>query len=214
MNILRSESLSTREFDLILALLQAGGVIAFPTDTAYGLGVDPFNDKAVRQLFTLKGRAESKPILLLVDSLEMAEGIIIGNPLFHKVASAFWPGPLTLVLPAKPIVPATVTAGTGTIGIRWPTAQFAIDLLRRFGKPLTATSANRSGEPSCITAAEVAAAFGDSLPMLIDGGELPDRGGSTLLDLTTSPATVLREGPISFATLNIFFDGNIRRMSA
>src|SRR5262249_20870286 len=147
MNILRTESLSTREFDLILSLLRAGGVIGFPTDTAYGLGADPFNEKAVAEIFRIKGRSETKPILLLVESLEMAESVVTPNALFHKVARAFWPGPLTLVLPANPVVTPVITAGTATVGIRWPIARFAMELVGRFGKPITATSANRSGRP-------------------------------------------------------------------
>ncbi len=214
MNILCTESLSTREFGLILSLLRAGGVIGFPTDTAYGLGADPFNEGAVAQIFALKGRPETKPLLLLVDSLEMAESVILSNPLFRRVSSAFWPGPLTLILPANPIVPASVTAGTGTVGIRWPVAPFATELLRRFGKPITATSANKSGRPAAVTAAEVKLEFGDSLPILVDGGELPVRGGSTLLDLTTTPPSLLRDGPVSFDVLSAFFDGNLRRTAA
>lgn len=214
MNILRTVSLSAREFELILSLLRAGGVIAFPTDTAYGLGADPFNEKAIANVFALKGRPETKPILLLVDSLHMAKSITLPNPLLDRVASAFWPGPLTLVLPASPEVPQSVTAGTGTVGIRWPVAPFAVELLKRFGKSITATSANRSGQPSCVTAAEVLAEFAESPYILIDGGELPVRGGSSLLDLTATPPVLLREGPISFGTLNAFFDGELRRKGA
>jgi L-threonylcarbamoyladenylate synthase len=111
-------------------------------------------------------------------------------------------------------------AGTKTIGLRWPIAPFAITLVNRFGKPITATSANRSGRPAPVTAEEVRAEFGDAVDgvdgvdALIDGGVLPDRGGSTVLDLTADPPTLLREGPISFAALEEFFKGRIRRQVA
>jgi L-threonylcarbamoyladenylate synthase len=211
MKVIHTESLSDQEFDLILTVLRAGGVIGFPTDTAYGLGADAFNIHAVSEIFKLKGRPESKPILLLVDSLEMTAVIAQPAPLFERVAGAFWPGPLTLVLPAHSRVPEIVTAGTGTVGVRWPVARFATRLVRRFGGPVTATSANVSGQPSCITAAEVRSQLDDRLPLLIDGGELPERTGSTILDLTSDPPAVLREGPISFDDLHGFLGGNLQR---
>ena len=211
MRVFHTQSLSEREFDAIVSVLRAGGVVGFPTDTAYGLAADPFNDRAVATIFSLKGRPEGKPILLLVDSLAMAERISRPAPHFRNLAQAFWPGPLTIVLPSASNVPEVVTAGTNTVGIRWPTAGFATELIRRFGGPITATSANRSGLPTCVTAAEVEAQLGSSLEMLVDGGELPSRSGSTLLDLTTEPPELLREGPVSFEALSAFFKGHIRR---
>src|SRR3954462_233344 len=145
MKVVHTESLSEKQFELILSVLRAGGVIGFPTDTAYGLGADAFNDRAVSQIFELKGRPETKPILLLVDSLEMAKRITRPLPILDSVAQAFWPGPLTLVLPADPSVPTSVTAGTETVGVRWPVAPFATELTKRLGNPVTATSANLSG---------------------------------------------------------------------
>jgi L-threonylcarbamoyladenylate synthase len=115
---------------------------------------------------------------------------------------------------AKPAVPANVTAGTGTIGLRWPMATIAVNLLQRFGKPITATSANRTGQPSAITADEIRSQFGEGLDAIVDGGSLPVRGGSTLLDTTADPPLLLREGPISFETLQAFFNGRIRRRVA
>jgi L-threonylcarbamoyladenylate synthase len=211
MKVFNSRSIQEHEFELILSVLRAGGVIGFPTDTAYGLAADPFNDLAVARLFEIKGRPESKPVLVVVSSSSMAETVTSPHPLFHRVADAFWPGPLTMILPAAAHVSAGVTAGTGTIGVRWPIAPFATELVHRFGKPVTATSANRSGRPSCVTAAEVQEQLGNVLTILIDGGNLPARGGSTLLDLTSNPPTVLREGPVRFEALREFFDGNLQR---
>jgi len=214
MKVFHTESLSEREFDQILSVLRSGGVIGFPTDTAYGLGADAFNGQAVSKIFVIKGRADNKPILLLVDSLEMTSRIVQPSPLFQKVAAAFWPGPLTVILPAQLTVPREVTADTGTVGIRWPIAPFATELVRRHGRPITATSANRSGEQSCVTASEVQSQLGSALDILVDGGELPARGGSTVLDLTGDHPTLVREGPLSFATLHAFFEGNLRRAAS
>jgi L-threonylcarbamoyladenylate synthase len=212
--VFRAEILHDAAYDEIVAFLRRGGIIALPTDTAYGLGVDPYNEAAVDRLFNVKGRSESKPILLLVDSVAMAESVSRPPRNFHDVVEKFWPGPLTLVVPARSELPMKVTAGTNTIGLRWPVAPFANNLVHRFGRPITATSANRSGEPGTITADEVRAQLGDSLDALIDGGPLPARGGSTLLDLTTDPPVVLRDGPVRFEMLQEFFRGHIRRQVA
>jgi L-threonylcarbamoyladenylate synthase len=212
--VFRPETLHDVDYDEIVALLRGGGIIAFPTDTAYGFGVDPFNEPAVERLFQLKGRAEAKPILLLVDSMPMAESVSRSSEVFQAVARQFWPGPLTVVLESQPQVPEKVTAGTKTIGLRWPAAHFAAALVKRFGKPITATSANRTGMPSAITAEEIRSQFDAGLDALIDGGPLPFRGGSTLLDLTADPPLLLREGPVSFEVLRDFFAGRIQRQVA
>ncbi len=211
MEVFHSDRLSERDFDQILSVLRAGGVIGFPTDTAYGLGADPFNEAAVDRIFEIKGRAETKPILLIVSSRSMVEQVAQPNAIFERVADAFWPGPLTVILPAAPHVPRKITAGGSTIALRLPAAPFATELARRLGKPLTATSANRSDGPATVTAAEVRAQLGDSLEILIDGGRLPARSGSSLLDLTADPPVLLREGPISFGRLQEFFEGRLRR---
>ena len=211
MKVFRAETLHDLDYDEIVALLRGGGIIAFPTDTAYGLGVDPFNKRAVDGLFRIKGRPEAKPILLVIDSIAMAESIGRPTETFHAVAERFWPGPLTVVLESQPHVPMSITAGTNSIGLRWPSARFATNLLARFGMPLTATSANRTGQPSAVTAGEIQSQFTDGLDAVIDGGELPVRGGSTVLDLTVDPPALLREGPVTFEILHEFFNGRIRR---
>ena len=202
MQLFDAASLSDRALGQILSFLRSGGVIAFPTDTAYGLGADPFNEGAVRRIFEMKGRAETKPILVLVDSIAMANSIARLSETALALAERFWPGPLTMVLPARASVSATVTAGSETIGVRWANNVFTQRLLEAFGRPITATSANRSGLPSAVTAEEVRVQLGDSLEMLVDGGELPAREGSTLLDVTRIPVRLLREGPIAEAELS------------
>ena len=202
MQLFDAGTLSDGALEQILSFLREGGVIAFPTDTSYGLGADPFNDAAVRQIFAIKGRPETKPILLLVNSMEMAGRVAALSDRATALAERFWPGPLTMILPARENVPSVVTAGTGTVGIRWGDAAFAQRLIGAFDRPITATSANRAGMPSTITASEVRKQLGDSIDMIIDGGTLPSRGGSTLLDLTAVPARLLREGPIAEAELS------------
>ncbi len=211
MKVFRFETLHDVDYDEIVALLRGGGIIAFPTDTAYGLGVDPFNETAVDRLFRLKGRPETKPILLVVDSVPMAESVCRPPTIFHTLAQQFWPGPLTLVVPCHPHLPKNVTAGTQSIGLRWPAAPFAVKLVNRLAKPITATSANKTGLPSAINAEEIRSQFDDSLDVLVDGGSLPFRGGSTLLDITVEPPALLREGPVSFEALQRFFNGRIER---
>ena len=202
MQLFDAATLSNGAFEEILSFLRAGGVIGFPTDTAYGLGADPFNETAVRRIFEIKGRAEDKPILLLVDSVEMARSVASVPDKALALAERFWPGPLTLVLPALPNVPSLVTAGTGTIGIRWAKAGFAARVISAWNRPITATSANISGRESTVAAEEVRDQLQDRLEVLVDGGVLPARGGSTLLDLTQTPPKVLRQGPISQADLD------------
>src|SRR5712671_4488027 len=132
-------NLSNRDFDQILSFLRAGGVIGFPTDTAYGLGADPFQESAVRRIFEIKGRPETKPILVLVDSMDMLKQIVDCSNvsgIVDLLASRFWPGPLTMILPVLGPelgnVSRLVTAGTGTVGVRWPLAPFATRLVRAF----------------------------------------------------------------------------------
>ena len=201
MQLFAAATLSNGAFEEILSLLHAGGVIAFPTDTAYGLGADPFSEPALRRIFEIKGRPEDKPILLLVNSIAMAQTVASFSDRALAVAARFWPGSLTMIVPARPNLPSLVTAGKGTVGIRWADAPFATRLLSALDRPITATSANRSGMPAAVTAEEVRGQLEDRLDMLIDGGLLPARGGSTLLDLTQKTPKVLREGPISAAAL-------------
>jgi L-threonylcarbamoyladenylate synthase len=201
MQLFDAITLSDGAFEEILSFLRAGGVIAFPTDTAYGLGADPFSEKAVRRIFELKGRPETKPILLLVNSIAMARTIASLSDTALTLAKRFWPGPLTMILPALDVVPKFVTAATGTVGVRWANAAFAGRVLDAWNHPITATSANRSGMPSSITVGEVLEQFDNSIDVIIDGGELPARGGSTLLDMTGTRPRILREGPIAEAEL-------------
>jgi L-threonylcarbamoyladenylate synthase len=211
MQVFSAASLTERDFEKILSFLRSGGVIGFPTDTAYGLGADPWNEAAVRQIFKIKGRPDTRPILLLIDSFEMLEHVAFIPKDLHALTERFWPGPLTMILPAREsTVLSSITAGTGTVGVRWPSAPFALRLVNALRKPITATSANRTGMGTAVTAEEVRFQLHDRLDVLVDGGTLPTRSGSTLLDLSVDPPVLLREGPVSFAALQEAMDGRIR----
>jgi L-threonylcarbamoyladenylate synthase len=177
--------------------IAAGGLIAFRTDTFYGLGADPLNPPAVRQIIDLKGR-EGKPILLLVSDLaEVEQFIVEQNATFRLAAESFWPGPLTIVSAANPGLSNDVTAGTGTIGVRLPDDESLRDLIRLCGGALTATSANLTGAPPARTAGEVANYFQTGLELILDSGETSATSASTVLDVTTGVPRLIREGVIS-----------------
>jgi len=186
-------------------IIQGGGVVAFPTDTFYGLAANPFDPKALARLFKIKGRASSKPILLLINGKEMLEALVEPPSLqARQVMGRFWPGPLTLVLNAKKHVPEALIAGSGKIGLRFPDARLATQLISKSGLPLTATSANPSGASSPETAEEVCSVLGDQLDLVLDGGRLEPSSPSSLLDLTAPHPKLLREGRISRALLTPF----------
>jgi len=188
--------LNRRAIEQAAAAIRARKIIAIPTDTVYGLAADPFQPAAVREIFRLKGRPESKPILLLVNSLRQVEMLTAGLPdAFHSLAARFWPGPLTVILPAAPSVPESITAGTGTVAIRLPGSILVQELIRAAHVPLTGTSANRSGRPPARSAAEVKQQFPSGLSLILDGGPAPSGVPSTLVDLTGEPR-IVREGAI------------------
>lgn len=175
-----------------------GGVIAFRTDTFYGLGADPFNAAAVERIRELKGREENKPILLLISDLEQVERLIAErSESFVRAAEKFWPGPLTIIGRAVSGLAPAITAGTGTAGVRLPADENVRELVRECGGVLTATSANPSGREPGRSAAEVASYFSHGLDLIIDGGEVTATEPSTVLDATVSPPRVVRAGAIS-----------------
>jgi L-threonylcarbamoyladenylate synthase len=176
-----------------------GGVIAFRTDTFYGLGVDPFNAAAVAKIRELKGREENKPILLLLSDASVADRFIADrSTAFEETARKFWPGPLTIVGVAVSRLPEEITAGTGTVGVRVPADDDVRELVRVCGGALTATSANPAGREPARSAREVLDYFGDRVDLIIDGGEVTATEPSTVLDVTTTPPRVVREGAIRF----------------
>ena len=180
-------------------LISTGGMIAFRTDTFYGLGVDPFNRTALRSLRALKGREGGKPILLVISEPAEAERFIVGKTLLFETLSAeYWPGALTLVAGARPGLHEELTAGTATIGVRVPDDGEVRALVCACGGALTATSANPAGEPPARTAAEVARYFSKGVDLIVDGGAARSAQPSTVLDVSGgSSARLLREGVIT-----------------
>src|SRR5262245_12966197 len=177
--------------------LRAGGLVAFPTETFYGLGAAALDPRAVDGVFRAKGRPADKPLLVLVGSIAMAESVVAEiPPRARRLMDRHWPGPLTLILAARPALPPALTASTGTIGLRIPGHAVAAALVRAAGCPVTAPSANPHGAPSPRTAEEVLAGLGGRVDLVLDGG--PTAGGppSTLLDLTSPRPRLVRPGAV------------------
>ena len=188
------------------ALITAGQAIAIPTDTVYGLAANPFDAAAVERIFVVKGRAPDAPVLVLVDSMEMAASLARKlPPAFHALAKHFWPGPLTIVVDAAPRLPGVVTANTGRIGMRLPAAEIPRALMKALGGPVTATSANRSGQGECRSAKEVEASLGERLPLILDGGPSGEIQPSTVISLTEGGWEMIREGAIGRKAVEDFF---------
>lgn len=183
-----------------LDVLQAGGLVAFPTDTVYGVGALAFNGQAVEGIYAAKERPVEKAIPVLIGDPEELEKVAVEIPhSARKLATRFWPGPLTILLPKRLDLPLAVSA-TSTVGVRVPDHQIARKLLRLAG-PMAVTSANISGGQSPVTAEEVYQQLGGRIPLIIDGGATPGGVPSTLVDCTTAEPTILREGPISLGDL-------------
>lgn len=179
-------------------VVRRGGLLAFRTDTFYGVGADPFNPEAVRRIDELKGR-EGKPILVLVSDRAWAERLTEARgPLFDFLGERFWPGPLTLVLRADSRLPTELTAGTGTVGVRYPADEAVCHFVEACGGVLTATSANLAGRPPARSATEALAAFHAGLDLIVDGGETSVEKPSSVVDISGSAAKLIREGALAW----------------
>lgn len=174
-------------------LLRAGQVVALPTETVYGLAANALDAAAVARIFEIKGRPPHNPVIVHVADHAMARRCVADWPSFaDNLARAFWPGPLTLVLPRSAEIPGIVTAGGPTVGVRWPSHPFIQAVIRECGFPLAAPSANLSNRVSPTNAAHVLKSLGAKIPLIIDGGQSQVGIESTVLDLTSTPAKVLR----------------------
>jgi L-threonylcarbamoyladenylate synthase len=183
----------------------SGGLVAYPTESFYGLAADATNGAAIKRLFQVKGRPLDRPVLVLISSVEMLRDYVRHIPLTAlQLMDAFWPGGLTLVFEGRSKISPLLTAGTGKIGVRLSSHPVATALTRAAGVPITGTSANVSGEPACSTAKAVLMAFGDGVDLVLDGGETLGKGASTVLDMTVDPPRILREGMISRSRLEEF----------
>ena len=183
--------------DPAVKILRSGGVIAYPTETFYGLGVDAFNTAAVERLVKLKGRPGGKPISVIIkDACVLKTVAREVPPDATRLIKRFWPGPLTIVFKAVDGLPAALTGESATIGVRVSADPTAGRLVAELSAPLTATSANPSGEEPPVTAEEVLRYFGKRLDAIIDGGRLPGRSASTVVDVTGAELKILRAGMI------------------
>jgi len=183
-----------------LDILRSGGLVAFPTDTVYGVGALAFDGKAVESIYFAKDRPVEKAIPILIGDLKDLDQVGTNiSEAAHKLALRFWPGPLTILVPKRADLPLAVSA-TGTVGVRVPHHEVARALLRAAG-PLAVTSANISGAQSPVTSREVYEQLGGRIALILDGGKTPGGVASTLVDGTTPELRILREGPISLETI-------------
>jgi len=178
-------------------VLKTGGIVAYPTETIYGLAGDPLNDSAIKRLFRLKRREPNRPVLMLIPSVDDLSQYTDHIPFVAtRLMERFWPGALTLIFKASPLVSPLLTGGTGTIGIRLSSHPVAAALAKEMGRPITSTSANTSGGPSPRTPDEVVDTFHEGIDLILDAGPSPCRTPSTVLDVTVDPPQILREGAI------------------
>jgi L-threonylcarbamoyladenylate synthase len=188
-------------------IIANGGVIAFRTDTLYGLGANPFNRDAVERIKQLKGRENRKPILIVVSDREQVRRFVSEqSPAFNLLAKTFWPGPLTLIGKAAPEISEEITAGTETIGVRLPADDTVRMFVRACGGALTATSANPSRQEPAKTAQEVRSYFGDAVDLIVDGGSAHTNQPSTVIDVCGDDPRLIREGVISWSKIQSTID--------
>jgi len=181
-----------------VAILHKGGVVAFPTDTVYGLGAHGFKTAAIQQLYQIKEREHHKAIALLIarqqDLAEVAHDV---PDIAWRLAERFWPGPVTLVVPKASSIVDVLTAGQLSVGVRMPAHQVALGLITALAAPLATTSANLSGHPEAVTAEDVRAVLGERIKLILDGGRCPGGVPSTVVDVTVTPAHILRRGALA-----------------
>lgn len=188
---------SREEIQAAVELLRKGGIVAFPTETVYGLGAAVRHQKALSRLYEIKGRPRAKPLQVMVAEESMIHEVAKEIPeTAYRIMKRFWPGPLTLVLPARPELSSTITAGTRTVGIRFPDHPVPLSLMRELGQPLAASSANLSGLPAPADAQAVLLQLRGKIPLILDGGSCPGGRESTVLDCTGEIARILRPGAV------------------
>ncbi len=190
---------SNREnINLIKETIQSGELIAFPTETVYGLGADGLNEEAVKKIFQVKGRPQDNPLILHIENMEMLKELVEGDLSKAKdLIDKFWPGPLTLVLKKSKIVPEIITAGLDTVAIRMPNNEIALEIIKISNRPIAAPSANISGRPSPTDAKTCMEDLEGKIPLIIDGGNTLVGLESTVLDITGEIPTILRPGAIT-----------------
>jgi L-threonylcarbamoyladenylate synthase len=193
--------LAPDQLDVAADILRGGGLVVFPTDTVYGVAALARNAGAVADIFRAKQRPADMPIPVMVSEPDRINEIARPLPGFRELAAAFWPGPLTIILPRRPVLPDIVTSGGDTVALRIPDHPLTLALLRRIDEPLAVTSANLSGHPPALTAQQARAQLDGRVAAIIDGGAAPGGLPSTIVDLTQSPPQILRHGPVTEAQI-------------
>lgn len=194
----------SRALEQAIGALQNGGVIAFPTDTVYGIGASLEHPQALRRIYDLKGRSPDKPLPILIARVEMLDMLSPDvDERLVDLAEQFWPGALTIVMPAADHLPAEVKAPDNTIGVRLPNHSIPLSIAERAGGAIATTSANFSGQHSTHTASEIREAFGSAIDIILDGGFAPQENPSTVIRVVDGDIEVLREGVISTETLRM-----------
>jgi L-threonylcarbamoyladenylate synthase len=180
-----------------ITVLRQGGVVAYPTDTVYGLAVDAMRPDAIARLYAVKGRPESKALPVIIGALSQLSSVVADVPsMAAQLIQAFWPGPLTLLLWPHPHVPAALLGDSDHIGVRWPASIISQQLALGLGRAITASSANRSGAAAALTGAEVMAQLAPAVDLVLDAGAVASPEVSTILDVTVQPACLYRPGKI------------------
>lgn len=191
------------------SLILRGRVVGIPTDTFYGLSADPYNLASIEQVFRVKGRAETKALPILVNSIEQAAKLARDLPeSFLKLAQKFWPGALTIVVEATHGLPLKVTGNSGRVALRWPKSAVACALIEAAGGPITGTSANLSGFPACSDAGSLLKQLGDRLPLILDGGATGASLASTIVALRGADWSIIREGAVPEAQIRQAIEGS------
>lgn len=184
--------------EMAVKALKAGKLVVFPTDTVYGIGADAFNKSAVEKIFDAKGRDSKKPLqVLIADKKDLDFIAEEKSDMLYRLVEKFMPGALTIVMPAKKDFPRWVTCGLDTVGVRMPANTLALEMIKAFGKPISATSANISGMPDPKDAQQVIEYLDGKIDLILDGGATPDNVPSTVLDISVNPPKILRQGKIS-----------------
>ncbi len=189
------------DLDSIVQSLYEERVVVFPTETVYGIACLAESEKAVRDLFAAKGRDFSAALPVMIAEAARLDRVARPLPGLDRLAERFWPGPLTIVLPRQPWLPAPVTANGATVGVRIPDHPLALAILRQVAKPLAVSSANLSGQPPALNATQALAQLAGRVDLILDGGDAPGGQASTVIDLTTDPPAILRAGPITAGAL-------------
>ncbi len=190
------------QIDRAIEILKKGGIVAYPTDTVYGLGADAFNIEAIKRIYAVKQRPVTIPLPVLLADSNKLQDIAVVTDLAWRLIERFWPGGLTLVLKRRDTLPDIITAGGNTVAVRVPGHSMPISLIRGLGRPIIGTSANISGKPNPLTAGEVEEQLDAKLDLIVDGGRCPGGIESTVVDVTGESPLILRAGIIPEAEIN------------